>query len=261
MRARLLLLVVTALGLVACVDRDPMQQQERDDPFSEDSYFADERAMRPKVRGTVPQEWHRQQAAFFVNQSPDAGWVVRPPPPVVLTRELLEQGRSHFETWCAPCHGLLADGQSVVAKNMQLRPAPAMFGPLHRAHPSLSASQFDGGTPDAGAAQLAATAVSPEVGVTDAGVVSGTSGGAGRGWTGPVSAGWEALPHPPGFYFAVISEGYGLMPSYAEALKPSERWAVVAYLRALAFSQQAPVSAAPPAVQASLQQGSTGGAP
>ncbi|MFL5344565.1 MAG: c-type cytochrome [Hyalangium sp.] len=260
MRTGLLLPVVTALGLAACVDRDPMQQQERDDPFSADSYFPDGRAMRPTVRGTVAQEWHRQQAAFMVHQSPDAGWVARPP--VALSRELLEQGRSHFDTWCAPCHGLLADGQSVVAKNMQLRPAPAMFGPLHRVHPSLSASQLDGGTPDAGAwAEIPGSAISPDAGLRDAGVVSGTSGGAGRGWTGPVPAGWEALPHPPGFYFAVISEGYGLMPSYADALTPSERWAVVAYLRALAFSQLAPVSAAPPAVQASLQQGNTGGAP
>jgi len=240
MRTRLLMPAVLVLGLASCVDRDPMQQQERDDPFSADPYFPDGRAMRPTVRGTVSQEWHRKQAAFTVHQSVDAGWVERPP--VTLTRELLEQGRSHFETWCATCHGLLADGQSVVAKNMQLRPAPALFGPLHRMHPALSASQLDGGVPDAGA-------------------LSGTSGGAGRGWSGPVSAGWEALPHPPGFYFAVISEGYGLMPSYAEALKPSERWAVVAYLRALAFSQWAPVSAAPPEVQGSLQQGSAGGVP
>jgi mono/diheme cytochrome c family protein len=260
MRTRLLLPVVAVVSLSACEDRDPMQQQERDDPFSANAYFPDGRAMRPTVRGTVPQEWHRKQAAFMVHQSPDAGWVARPP--VALTRELLEQGRSHFETWCATCHGLLADGRSVVAKNMQLRPAPAMFGPLHRAHPSLSASQFDGGTPDAGTgAESSVSAVSPDGGMGDAGVVAGTQGGAGRGWTGPVSADWEALPHPPGFYFAVISDGYGLMPSYADALAPSERWAVVAYLRALAFSQLAPVSAAPPEVQASLQQGSTGGAP
>jgi mono/diheme cytochrome c family protein len=232
MRMCLLLPAVAAVALVACEDRDPMQRQERDDPFAADPYFADGRAMRPTVRGTVPQEWHRKQAAFIINQSPDAGWVERPP--VTLTRELLHEGQGHFETWCAPCHGVLADGQSVVARNMQLRPAPAMFGPLHRAHPALSAARFDGGTPDAGA---------------------------GRGWTGPVSAGWEALPHPPGFYYSVITEGYGLMPSYADALTPSERWALVAYLRALAYSQLAPVSAAPPAVQTSLQQGSPGGAP
>jgi mono/diheme cytochrome c family protein len=222
-----------------------MQQQARDNPFSEDDYFPDERAMRPTVPGTVSQEWHRQQAAFMVNQSPDAGWVTEPP--VRLTRELLEEGRGHFESWCAPCHGLLANGQSVVAQNMQLRPAPAMFGPLHRVHPAFSSAQLeDGGIPE------------PE----DAGVVLGTRAGAGRGFNGPVSPGWEALPHPPGFYFFVITNGYGLMPSYADALKPSERWAVVAYLRALAYSQLAPVSAAPPAVQASLQrQGNQGGNP
>ncbi|HVG59763.1 MAG TPA: cytochrome c [Hyalangium sp.] len=230
MRALLLLLPVAALALSACEDRDPMQVQERDNAFSAEPYFADERAMRPTVRGTVPQEWHRQQASFIVSQSPDAGWVARPPMP--LTRQLLHEGRGHFETWCAPCHGLLADGRSVVGKNMQLRPAPALFGPLHRSHPALSASQFDGGSPE------------PDGGTTAA------------------SAGWGALPHPPGFYYSVITEGYGLMPSYASELKPSERWAVVAYLRALAYSQAAPVSAAPPAIRASLQeQGSPGGGP
>lgn len=226
MRRCLLLLFVVALS--ACEDRDPMQVQERDRAFSADPYFADERAMRPTVRGTVPQEWHRRQARFIVSQNPDAGWVERPPVP--LTRRLLHEGRGHFETWCTPCHGLLGDGQSVVGRNMQLRPAPALFGPLHRSHPALSASRVDGGIPE-------------------------TDGG-------PVSAGWEALPHPPGFYYSVMTEGYGLMPSYASELKPSERWAVVAYLRALAYSQLAPVAAAPPAVQTWLQQqDSSGGVP
>jgi mono/diheme cytochrome c family protein len=230
MRAPLLLLSGVVLALSACEDRDPMQLQERDNAFSAEPYFADERAMRPTVRGTVPQEWHRQQASFIVSQSPDAGWVAQPPMP--LTRQLLHEGRGHFETWCAPCHGLLADGRSVVGKNMQLRPAPALFGPLHRSHPALSASQLDG-------------------------VSLGMDGG-----TRAASAGWGALPHPPGFYYSVITEGYGLMPSYSGELKPSERWAVVAYLRALAYSQAAPVSAAPPAVQVRLQQqGSPGGVP
>ncbi|WP_044193731.1 c-type cytochrome [Hyalangium minutum] len=230
MRVARHLLCGGALALSACEDRDPMQVQERDNAFSEDPLFADERAMRPTVAGTVPQEWYRQQARFMVHQSLDAGWVARPPVP--LTRELLHEGRSHFETWCAPCHGLLADGQSVVGQNMQLRPAPALFGPLHVPHPARSASQLDGGVPEPGSPHAV-----------------------------PVSAGWEALPHPAGFYYAVITEGYGLMPSYAEALKPSERWAVAAYLRALAYSQQAPMSAAPPAVQATLQQERSGGVP
>ncbi|RKG81598.1 cytochrome c [Corallococcus sp. CA049B] len=62
------------------------------------------------------------------------------------------------------------------------------------------------------------------------------------------------LPHPPGFYFAVISQGFGVMPAYGPQLTPQERWAVVAYLRALGRSQRAPLTVAPPEVQARLRQ-------
>jgi mono/diheme cytochrome c family protein len=37
--------------------------------------------------------------------------------------------------------------------------------------------------------------------------------------------------------FKVISNGYGLMPSYAAELPAPDRWAVVAYVRALQLSQ------------------------
>ena len=42
---------------------------------------------------------------------------------------------------------------------------------------------------------------------------------------------------PAGRIFRVIGSGYGLMPSYAWALGARDRWAVVAYLRALEMSQ------------------------
>jgi mono/diheme cytochrome c family protein len=42
---------------------------------------------------------------------------------------------------------------------------------------------------------------------------------------------------PAGRIFRVIGSGYGLMPSYAWALAARDRWAVVAYLRALEMSQ------------------------
>ncbi|MBU8897288.1 cytochrome c [Corallococcus sp. M34] len=66
--------------------------------------------------------------------------------------------------------------------------------------------------------------------------------------------GQGGLPHPVGFYFAVISEGFGVMPDYAAQLPPRERWAIVAYLRALARSQRAPLAVAPPDVQGRLLQ-------
>lgn len=44
---------------------------------------------------------------------------------------------------------------------------------------------------------------------------------------------------PLGHFFNVISNGYGAMPDYAAQLTPEERWAVVAYIRALQLSQRA----------------------
>ena len=49
-----------------------------------------------------------------------------------------------------------------------------------------------------------------------------------------------------GHYYQVIANGFGLMPGYAAELNVEERWAVVAYLRALQLSQAAPLALAPP---------------
>jgi mono/diheme cytochrome c family protein len=43
-------------------------------------------------------------------------------------------------------------------------------------------------------------------------------------------------------YFEVITNGYGLMYSYADRVAPDDRWAIVEYIRALQLSQHAPVS-------------------
>lgn len=59
-------------------------------------------------------------------------------------------------------------------------------------------------------------------------------------------------PYPDGYYYTVISEGYGLMPGYAEKLTPEQRWAVVAYVRALQASQRARLEDVPPEARSLL---------
>ena len=54
---------------------------------------------------------------------------------------------------------------------------------------------------------------------------------------------------PAGRIFQVATEGYGLMPSYALELSTRERWAVVAYLRALQLSRSVSLDALPPALR------------
>jgi hypothetical protein len=44
---------------------------------------------------------------------------------------------------------------------------------------------------------------------------------------------------PLGHFFNVISHGYGAMPDYSAQMTPADRWAVVAYIKALQLSQNA----------------------
>jgi mono/diheme cytochrome c family protein len=57
-----------------------------------------------------------------------------------------------------------------------------------------------------------------------------------------------------GYLYQVISGGFGLMPSYAAQLDVHERWAVVAYVRALQLSQAASLDQAPPEVRDTLRK-------
>jgi mono/diheme cytochrome c family protein len=45
---------------------------------------------------------------------------------------------------------------------------------------------------------------------------------------------------PAGYLFDVITNGYGGMPAYDAELAPRDRWAIVAYIRTLQFSQRLP---------------------
>jgi len=50
---------------------------------------------------------------------------------------------------------------------------------------------------------------------------------------------------PVGYYFQVITHGYGAMPRYAAQIPPGDRWAIIAYVRALEISQYLPLAALP----------------
>nr|WP_253900262.1 cytochrome c [Corallococcus carmarthensis] len=308
-------------GMTACDDTDPMASQPRAEAFGASAFFEDGRAMRPLVPGTVAQEWRTRGDTQGLDA--EGAWLQAVPMP--LTRELLEEGRTAYETWCAVCHGLTGDGDAIVARKMPQRRPPGLFVPHDHA------TQVVYGVAENEAPYTGTQAVTARVGpeafplprrvdgwgavrdTSDAGPSgvpvawtrdagwprawaesrvdpdsrSGTPGGPGGGQVGGTSDAGRVtvsdaararqvalvgprgtamegrldapsaagdLPHPPGFYFAVISHGFGVMPAYGPQLTPHERWAVVAYLRALGRSQRAPLTAAPPAVQARLRQ-------
>lgn len=105
----------TLLALTACEAEDiwhkprasleRMQEQLSYRPYARNEAFADGRAMRPAPMGSVPYE--PQPAA---TNTP-------------LERHHLEEGRTLFDTFCAVCHGILGEGDTVVADHMrQVKP-------------------------------------------------------------------------------------------------------------------------------------------
>lgn len=50
---------------------------------------------------------------------------------------------------------------------------------------------------------------------------------------------------PVGHFFDAITNGWGAMPSYAPQIPPQDRWAIVAYIRALQLTQQGQAQPAP----------------
>lgn len=75
-----------------------------------------------------------------------------------------------------------------------------------------------------------------------------------RGFNPPPSYHSDGLRQAPvGHFFDVISNGFGAMPSYSAQLPVDDRWAIVAYIRALQLSQNASLDDAPPDTRAELE--------
>ena len=75
-----------------------------------------------------------------------------------------------------------------------------------------------------------------------------------RGFTPPPSFHQERLRLlPEGHIFDVITNGIGAMYSYGDRIVPEDRWAIIAYVRALQLSQNATLEDVPAEMQTTLQ--------
>lgn len=78
-----------------------------------------------------------------------------------------------------------------------------------------------------------------------------------RGFPKPPSLHEPRLREASSDYFVdVITNGHGVMYSYADRVAPDDRWAIAAYIRALQLSQHAPVSALSPEDRQKLEEAS-----
>lgn len=67
-----------------------------------------------------------------------------------------------------------------------------------------------------------------------------------RGMKQPTSFHVERLlTSPPGYFFDVITRGFGAMYDYSDRITPRDRWSIVAYLRTLQYAQGADAATLP----------------
>jgi hypothetical protein len=77
-----------------------------------------------------------------------------------------------------------------------------------------------------------------------------------RGYRRPPSYHIDRLRQvPDGYIFDVITNGFGAMPDYAGQVAPRDRWAIVAYVRALQLSRQGTLNDVPADKRGELNPG------
>ena len=77
-----------------------------------------------------------------------------------------------------------------------------------------------------------------------------------RGFRAPPPMTNERLMEAPvGHFFDVMTNGFGAMPDYAAQVSAEDRWAIVAYIRALQLSQRTPLAEVPQSERQKLEAG------
>lgn len=169
-----------------------MGKQPKYRPQSENPMFADDRAMRLPVAGTVAREGFSADERY--TRGVDGGqWTKIMPVPVDM--KLMRRGQERFGIYCSVCHGLSGDGKGMIDVRMTELV-------------EQNASQHK--------------------------------------WVHPADLRSDAVrSRDLGQIFDTITNGVRNMPPYGSQIDIPDRWAIVAYVRALQRSQHASVEDVP----------------
>lgn len=192
-------MVVSIAGFRGSPSRKPaievipdMDRQPKIRPQTPSAFFADGRASRLPVDGTVARGSHFLDTPANTGMEPGTtNFVANGPLPV--TAQLMARGQQRYQINCQPCHGAIGDGNGITRGF-----GMAVVANLH----------------DPRIVQLS-----------------------------------------DGELFFVITHGRNLMGPYAAQIVPEDRWAVIAYVRALQFAQLGKSADLPPAQQAAFAGG------
>lgn len=174
-----------------------MDNQERFKAQQAHALFADGRASRPPVAGTLargdlrgdPHFYEGRVAGEFADAFPER---------VRISEDFVRRGQQRFNVYCAPCHGLGGAGDGIVAQRALNLDTPGWVAPTSLLDPLV-------------------------------------------------------VERPVGHLFNTITNGIRTMPPYGDQIAEMDRWAIIAYVRALERSQNARLEDVPAELRSELR--------
>lgn len=110
-------MILLVFATTAC--RQDMHDQPKLEPLERNTFFADQRASRPLVAGTVARGQLRVDEHFYTGKV--NGQLVTTLP-FAATQEVLERGRERYNIFCSPCHDLVGAGNGMIVQRGFRRP-------------------------------------------------------------------------------------------------------------------------------------------
>jgi mono/diheme cytochrome c family protein len=201
----ILLATLCLLTIPAC--RRDMQDQPKMKPFRTSTFFSDGLSARPPVEGTVPRGFLRTDTALFTGKK---------------NKNLSNISAAAAPTPAGPQPTAGApSGQNAFPDDVDTFPFPITEDTVLRGQ-----QRFD----------IFCSVCHGKTGYGDGMIVR-------RGFRRAASFHDDRLRTAPvGHFFDAITNGWGAMPSYAPQIPVQDRWAIIAYIRALQASQNVKTS-------------------
>jgi len=219
MSKRIFVLLLTAHCLLLTAScRQDMQDQPKYKAYRASSFFRDGLSSRPLVEGTVARGLLRADRAFYTGKKNKPGGAQS---------------------------GTGVQNVSVIASGQPAGAVPSAAPGSNAASPAGSQSALYPDDVETFPFPITAEIVNrgqERYQIFCAVCHGGTGNGDGlvvrRGFRTPPTYHSDQMRQAPvGHYFDVITNGWGAMPAYAAQIKPEDRWAIIAYIRALQLSQ------------------------
>ncbi len=216
----LLFAVCCLLFTTAC--RRDMQDQPKMKPYRSSTFFRDGLSTRPPIEGTVARGFLKTDTEFFTGKkvgkgasaaaatTGTPGETAASPQPAAATAGASGAGQA------AGAQGE-AQGAAAYPDDVEIFPIAVTKEVVSRGRERY---------------EIFCSACHGLTGNGDGMIVR-------RGFRRAASFNDDRLRQAPvGHFFDAITNGWGAMPSYAPQIPPQDRWAIVAYIRALQLAQQ-----------------------